>query len=663
MYTFVYSKFFKKNYKLVKMDINSLIKYAKEKGFFYESGEIYGGKSGFYDYGSLGTLFKKRFEYLWRLYFGKLFDNIYELQPSEIMHKNVFVASKHLELFNDPIVECRNGHRFRADKLIEEKLNIKAESLTINDMNRIFDERKIVCPECGEKLSNVKLFNLMFPIFVGPESDLFLYLEDIKRKFNILYDLESKKYKKITEEEVSYIYKKYLKDKKLFGLNKENITYIFDEGKSIIIKYDNNSKEYFIYPENLEINNEEINYIEEMFDKLEYIDLEFNFDDIIELIDKYNRLKNNEMYLRPETAQGVYINFPIEFIINRYRLPLGLYIIGKAFRNEISPRNGLIRMREFTQAELQIFFDYYNNPFEREFDLYDDQYINVLLVKDREKNVQFEEKSLKEIYEETGIDKFYLYFLYKVFSFYTKILKIPKERIRFYQLADNEKSFYNLYHFDLELYLDEIGWTEVGGIHFRVLKLKPNIIEKVDKEIREDVMKLFTREEIFVGYDLWNHFILSKDRRFIVTRNDGTRFIPVELELSFGVDRNIFSLLDIFYDNILKLPEYLSPIQVAVFPLLENNENHIKVAKEIYNKLRKKFDVYYDDSGRIGVRYRRQDEIGTPYCITVDDQTLRDNTVTIRFRDTKQQIRVNINELEKYFDERFNHDIVNISEL
>ncbi|MGC9132787.1 MAG: His/Gly/Thr/Pro-type tRNA ligase C-terminal domain-containing protein [Nanopusillaceae archaeon] len=641
------------------MDINSLIKFAKEKGFFYESGEIYGGKSGFYDYGSLGTLLKKRFENIWRLYFGKLFNNIYEIQPSEIMNKGVFVASKHLELFNDPIVECRNGHRFRADKLIEEKLGIKAESLTIEDMNNIFSQGKIVCPECGERLSNVKLFNLMFPIFVGPESDLFLYLEDLKRMFGILNELEDKKYKKIDEEGVSYIYVKYLKDKELFAINKENTTYIFDKDKKIIIKYDSISNEYFIYPEDLEIDKEEINYLEEMFEKLKYIDLKFDLDDLKEIIDKYNRLMNNEMFLRPETAQGPYINFPIEFIINRYRLPLGLYVIGKAFRNEISPRNALLRMREFTQAELQIFFDYYNNPFEKEFELYKDQYINVLLAKDRDKNVQFIEKSLKEIYEETGIDKFYLYFLYKVFVFYTKVLKIPKERIRFYQLADNEKSFYNLYHFDLELYLDEVGWTEVGGIHFRVLKFKPDIIEKVDKEIREDVMKLFVgKDEIYVGYDLWNHFILSKDRRFIATREDGSKFIPVELELSFGVDRNIFSLLGIFYDNILKLPEYLSPIQIAVFPLLEKNENHVKIAKEIYEKLRKKFDVYYDESGRIGTRYRRQDEIGTPYCITVDDQTLKDNTVTIRFRDTKEQIRVNINELENYFKEKFNYEWV-----
>ncbi|MCG2868310.1 MAG: His/Gly/Thr/Pro-type tRNA ligase C-terminal domain-containing protein [Candidatus Nanopusillus sp.] len=633
------------------MDLNDKIKFFINRGFFYESQSIYGSRSGFYDYGSLGTLLKRRFENLWRIYFGKLFDNIYEIQPSEIMHKNTFIASRHLELFNDPIVECKNGHRFRADKLIEEKLNIRAESLTIEEMNKIFDEEKVVCPECGSKLSHVKLFNLMFPIYVGPVYDLFLILEEIKRKYGFLVDLLIKKYRKINEKELNYIIKNYLKNKKLYSINLNNEKYIFDENKEIIIKIKDD--EYYIYPENIEIKEEDINYLE-ILNNAEEIKIDFNINELYNLIKSYIELKNNEMFLRPETAQGPYVNFPNEIIINRYRLPLGLYVIGKAFRNEISPRNVLLRMREFTQAELQIFFDYYNNPFENEFEFYKDKYINVLLVKDRDKKLPYIEKSLEEIYNETKIDKFYLYFLYKVFEFYINILKIPKERIRFYQLSDNEKSFYNMYHFDIEIYLDEIGWTEVGGIHFRVLKFNREIINKVDEEIRKDVENLFIGDEIYVGYDLWNHFILSKDRRFILTRPNGSKFIPVELELSFGVDRNIFSLLLINYDGrILRLPDYLSPIQIAVFPLLENNENMVKVAKEIYNKLRKKFDVYYDDSGRIGIRYKRQDEIGTYYCITVDDQTLKDNTVTVRFRDTKEQIRININDLEKFFEEKF----------
>ncbi|MFP3257673.1 MAG: His/Gly/Thr/Pro-type tRNA ligase C-terminal domain-containing protein, partial [Candidatus Nanopusillus acidilobi] len=608
------------------MDLNDKIKFFINRGFFYESQSIYGSRSGFYDYGSLGTLLKRRFENLWRIYFGKLFDNIYEIQPSEIMHKNTFIASRHLELFNDPIVECKNGHRFRADKLIEEKLNIRAESLTIEEMNKIFDEGRVVCPECGSKLSNVKLFNLMFPIYVGPVYDLFLILEELKRKYGFLLDLLIKKYRKINEKELNYIIKNYLKNKKLYSINLNNEKYIFDENKEIIIKIKDD--EYYLYPENIEIKEEDINYLE-ILNNTEEIKIDFNINELYNLIKDYIELKNNEMFLRPETAQGPYVNFPNEIIINRYRLPLGLYVIGKAFRNEISPRNVLLRMREFTQAELQIFFDYYNNPFENEFEFYKDKYINVLLVKDRDKKLPYIEKSLEEIYNETKIDKFYLYFLYKVFEFYINILKIPKERIRFYQLSDNEKSFYNMYHFDIEIYLDEIGWTEVGGIHFRVLKFNKDIIDKVDEEIRKDVENLFIGDEIYVGYDLWNHFILSKDRRFILTRSNGSKFIPVELELSFGVDRNIFSLLLINYDGrILRLPDYLSPIQIAIFPLLENNENMVKVAKEIYNKLRKKFDIYYDDSGRIGIRYKRQDEIGTYYCITVDDQTLKDNTVT-----------------------------------
>ena len=544
------------------MNTDDLIRFAKENGFFYQSDLIYGGIAGFYNYGSIGTLLKRRYENIWREYFGKLFDNIWEIETNDIMHRDVFRASRHLELFNDPITECPNGHRFRADKLIEEKLGIKAESLTIEKMNEIFSKGEVRCPIDNEKLSNVKLFNLMFPIFVGPEADLFLYLEDVRKT------------RKVDNEK---------------------------------------------------------------------------------LIKSYENLLKNQMFLRPETAQGPYVNFPIEILIQRYRIPLGLFIIGKAYRNEISPRNALLRMREFTQAELQIFFDYKNNPFNIEYEKVKKEKINVLLVKSREKNISYEELSLEEIRNLTGIPEFYLYFLYKVFYFFVNIVGIPKEKIRFYELSESEKSFYNMYHFDLEIYLDDLGWVENGGIHFRAIRLSEEILEKLDEDIRKELIDL--KGEL-VGYDLFNHLVLSKNKGFILRRNDGSKYIPVELELSFGVDRNIFSILKTLLVNdgnrlVLKIPKYLAPIQIAVFPLLENKNEHIKIAKEIYERLRKKFKVYYDDSGRIGVRYKRQDEIGTPFCITVDDQTLIDNTVTVRYRDTKEQIRIKIDELESFFSKEF----------
>lgn len=245
--------------------------------------------------------------------------------------------------------------------------------------------------------------------------------------------------------------------------------------------------------------------------------------------------------------------------------------------------------------------------------------------------------------------------MYKVQEFYLNILGIPKDRFRLYELDENERSFYNKYHFDVELYLDELGWIEVGGIHFRAIELKKEDVNKINnKKIRDLLLKVLgERDKILVGYDLYNHLILSEETGFILTKPDGRKILPVELELSFGIDRNIFALIWISYSKelvnkeeriVLRLKPYIAPIEVAVLPLLESKKELVRKAKEVYNLL-KEFDVVFDSSGSIGRRYRRQDAIGTPFCITIDYQTLEDNTVTIRFRDTMKQIRVHIKDL------------------
>ncbi|MEM4819614.1 MAG: His/Gly/Thr/Pro-type tRNA ligase C-terminal domain-containing protein, partial [Nanopusillaceae archaeon] len=152
----------------------------------------------------------------------------------------------------------------------------------------------------------------------------------------------------------------------------------------------------------------------------------------------------------------------------------------------------------------------------------------------------------------------------------------------------------------------------------------------------------------------------SKNTGFIVLK-DNEKIVPLELELSFGIDRNIFSIIRIFYDekeNVLRLPIYLSPIEVAIFPLLESNERHVNKAREVYSLLKYSFNAYYDDSGSIGKRYKRQDSIGTPFCITIDEQTFLDNSVTIRFRDTKEQIRIKIDEIKDFLKEKLSLDFL-----
>ncbi|MCD6523361.1 MAG: glycine--tRNA ligase [Candidatus Diapherotrites archaeon] len=314
-------------------------------------------------------------------------------------------------------------------------------------------------------------------------------------------------------------------------------------------------------------------------------------------------------YLRPETAQGPYTAFKREFRANREKLPLGLAIIGKAFRNEISPRQFVIRTREFTQAELQIFFDPESLP-EVPFDKI--KAYKLRLLPQGEKGII--ELTCEEAVKRTGMEPFFIYFMAMSQLFMEKMGLL--EHFRFKQLSDEEKAFYNKYHWDLEINMPSFGkWIEVAGFHYRT------------------------------DHDLRGHAEVSKQKLNIPGKN----YVPHVLELSFGVDRNIFALLDCNLKQkkdqwYFALPPIVAPYDVAVFPLV-NKDRLPERAREIYYSLNTTFKVFYDDSGSIGRRYARVDEIGVPLAVTVDFQTLEDDTVTLRDRDTGNQIRVEINKL------------------
>jgi len=320
-------------------------------------------------------------------------------------------------------------------------------------------------------------------------------------------------------------------------------------------------------------------------------------------------------YLSPETAQAAYLAFKEEFQTTRNKLPLGLAIIDKAYRNEISPRQMFFRLREFSQAELQIFFD----PDKiNEHENWDE-------VKDKKLRIKFsdkeniEEVKCEELNKKFEIPKFYLYHASRVQDFYLNILKIPKEKFRLRELSKEERAFYNKLHFDVEVFLNTIGgFKEVGGIHYRT------------------------------DHDLLGHSKVSGKDLSISYENK--KILPHVLELSFGVDRNVWTLLDIFYSlgkegSMFKFPPKLAPIQIAIFPLVKR-EDFEKIANEIARDLKEEFNVLYDKSGSIGRRYARNDEIGTPFCITIDDDSIKNKDATIRDRDTTKQIRVKISELK-----------------
>ncbi len=332
-------------------------------------------------------------------------------------------------------------------------------------------------------------------------------------------------------------------------------------------------------------------------------------------------------YLSPETAQGAYLTFKDEFFATRGKLPLGLAIIDKAYRNEISPRQGFFRLREFTQAELQIFFD---ADLINEHKKWEEVETKLLLMKFA-KNDRVEKITCKELNSKYKIPKFYLYHASKVQDFCLDVVGVPKEKFRLRELNERERAFYNKIHFDVEVYFETLGgFKEIGGIHYRS------------------------------DHDLAGHQNASKKN--LMVNIDGKKFIPNVLELSFGVDRNVFMLLDIFFGEekdktILKLPVKLAPIKVAIFPLVKKDDGLVEVAKNIYNDLREKWTCAYDESGSVGRRYARNDEIGTPFCITVDRDSEKDDSVTIRNRDDGKQKRVKIDELKNTLRELLSGEI------
>ncbi|MGA8543063.1 MAG: glycine--tRNA ligase [Thermoplasmata archaeon] len=327
-------------------------------------------------------------------------------------------------------------------------------------------------------------------------------------------------------------------------------------------------------------------------------------------------------YLRPETAQGSYLSFSRMWDVGRRALPLGVAVIGKAYRNEIAPRQVLFRMRAFTQAELQIFFDPAHFPVP--FDRVRDEKLPVLRVPRREAGEESPTwESAADLVEKGQLPEFYVYHLVHTYRFYRDVLRYPPERIRLFEKSDQERAFYNRIQFDVEVHLESLGaFKELGAVHYRG------------------------------DYDLTRHGEGS-GKDLSVTTQGGAKILPHVLELTFGVDRNVWGLADVHLGadgerTVWKLPPYLAPVPVGVFPLMP--KEHAAYALRLADELASAgVRVQYDEAGTIGKRYARMDEAGTPYCVTVDGRTLEEgpdqDTVTLRDRDTKSQERVRASEL------------------
>jgi len=458
----------------------------------YPSFEIYGGVSGFYDYGPIGSRIKQNIEQLIRDYYV-IDEECLEVKCPTLSPEAVWIASGHLENFTDLMTEClKCGEAYRADHLIEEHTKKSCEGMHISQLDDLIEKNRIKCPKCGGNLDKVYNYNLMFQTFVGP------------------------------------------------GKDKESA------------------------------------------------------------------------YLRPETAQTTYLAFRRLWEAGRKKLPLGVLQVGRSFRNEISPRQGIIRLREFNQAEIQFFVEPDKKSIEN-FDQVSKIKTKIATKDDKEFNISLENAVKKRIIKIQMI----AYFLGRSLQLFEEMGINPKA-LKLRQHKDEERAFYSTDTWDIEYISKIFGKIELVGVSDRT------------------------------DYDLKAHMDLSKQD--MTVSYEGKKFIPHVVEIAYGIDRPFYCVIESCYREekdraFFKFPQEIAPYRAGIFPLVRK-DNLPEKAREIFELMKKeRIHTFYDQTGSIGKRYARADEIGIPECVTIDYETMEDNTVTVRDRDTKKQIRVGVDEL------------------
>lgn len=473
---------------------------ALTRSFFFPSNEPYGSLSGFYDYGPVGVLMKKKIENLWRNIFIKS-SGFHEVETSIITPEPVLKASGHVSSFADPVLECSICHtRIRGDTLVEdvlvekhgEKWNGKLETI-----DQIVKEKDLRCPvnDCGGAFGKAYMFNLMFKTGIGGD--------------------------------------------------------------------------------------------------------------------------RSAAYPRPETAQGIFTAFPRLFRNHGAKLPLAMGQVGRSFRNEISPRKGLVRMREFTQMELEYFF----NPSEDGITGFEAIADMKLRMKIKGKIVVKTPRQL--VTESIASNQIMAYMLAKEWMFY-QLIGVSEPKMYFRVLDPHEVPHYSKANIDMEVQ------TSYG------------VIETIGTAYRTD-------------FDLSQHSKESGSDFSVFLQEEKKKLIPHVVEASLGVDRLFFTILEHCFREKTKekdwewfdFPPSIAPYDVAVFPLMKKDGLPEK-AEELSAMLRETsgLDVFYQQSGSIGKRYARADEIGIPAAVTIDYDTLEKGIVTVRYRNTGEQIRAKLPEVE-----------------
>lgn len=488
-----------------KLTIDEMASFCKRKGFVYQNSEIYGGLSGFWDFGHLGVELKNNIKKEWWKTFVQQRDDVVGIDGSIITNPKVWKASGHVDGFIDVMVDCAKcGARFRGDQLIEDKLKISTAGMSLDDISKELSKHKIKCAKCGSELGQPKKFNLMFATNIGPV-----------------------------------------------------------------------------------------------------------------------QTASSAAYLRPETAQIIFANFKLVQENARLKLPFGIAQVGKSFRNEISPRDFLFRMREFEQMEIEYFVHpekqdecpFIEDVLEHE--------INVLSADMQKHSKNMEKMAIKECLSKKIIKtKWHAYWLASMHKWFVD-LGASAEHFRIRQHVKDELSHYALDTWDLE-YEFPFGWKELQGLSNRT------------------------------DFDLKQHMEHSKADLSLFDEESKKKILPhVICEPSQGVERAFLVFMFDAYNYekareniVLKLHPKLAPVKIGVFPLVSNKANVVKKARNVYDELKLNWACTFDLSGSIGRRYARADETGIYATVTIDFESLDDESVTIRSRDTMEQIRVNISELK-----------------
>jgi glycyl-tRNA synthetase len=567
------------------MDLfDQLSELAKRRAIFYPAFEIYGGVSGFINYGPVGALLKQNIEQKWRQLFVYQ-EGMMELESTIIMPEQAFLASGHVAHFTDFMTRCSQCKKvFRVDLLLHDSKIKVVEDLSQQALDNLIEKHDVRCPDCEGKLLPSEPFNLMFQTHIGS-------LDTQQTGFG-----------------------------------------------------------------------------------------------------------------RPEAGQGQFLDFKRLYQAAREQLPLGIAQVGRCVRNEIAPRKGPIRLREFTIIDYEIFFDP-EDPTYPSIEQIQDQRLQILSASEQllgsdSARVLTVREALANQVVRNEIQCYFMALAVTFFFFFC--IPFSKQRLR-EQLSD-EKAHYSEQTFDQEVWLDRWGWTEISGhayrtdydlrnhmthsgedlrvyksyetprhqIHIDVKPLRERLASDFGIQEAEEIIQLLSKTDpAIVARELQTKNFYEVTRRhpikltadhLNITKKDvevaGRYFIPHVVEPSFGIDRIVYATLEYAYSREgkrtrLALPRDVAPIKVMIYPLVTRNGLPDTAMKVYRILLQEGIVVRYDSSGSIGRRYARADEIGVPICVTVDYQSMKDNTVTLRDLYSWKQVRAAIpdlaNLLRRYF--------------